>query len=261
MWFPLSSGGGELWLSLGSPQGIQTSLPLVTWNTSLNLSHCREIGPSFESGSLAVQLIWDRKHRVPLTYLLLRENSTCGAGGKLAQIFNQRQGISSQLGTIWGAWSFPRVAVLILIFISTWYGCLRESLSIPEEVKPLVLYAVELGIAKEQMRGKWDASCVDFGYTNLFCISELTSEFTSSCDSVLGESLNFYQENWGSLPLWFETLDCSAPNGGKSSLISQRGVCVMGFLEFRQEPGVYSRVTAGMGIRNSTLFSEVRTPV
>ena len=36
---------------------------------------------------------------------------------------------------------------------------------------------------------------------------------------------------------------------------------VMGFLEFRQELGVYSRVTAGMAIRNSTLFSKVRTPV
>ena len=48
---------------------------------------------------------------------------------------------------------------------------------------------------------------------------------------------------------------------GKSSLISQRGVCVMGFLELRQERGVYSRVTAGMAIRNSTLFSEDRTPV
>ena len=27
------------------------------------------------------------------------------------------------------------------------------------------------------------------------------------------------------------------------------------------QPGVYSRVTAGMAIRNSTLFSEVRAPV
>ena len=31
----------------------------------------------------------------------------------------------------------------------------------------------------------------------------------------------------------------------------------MGFLELRQEPGVYSRVTAGMSIRNSSLFIEV----
>ena len=35
----------------------------------------------------------------------------------------------------------------------------------------------------------------------------------------------------------------------------------MGFLEVWWEPGVYSRVTAGMAIQNSSLFSEVRTPV
>ena len=132
MWIPLSRCGGELWLSLGSPQGIQTSLHLLRWNMSLNLSQCREIQPSFESGSLAVHSPWDRKHRVPLTYLLLRENSNWGAGGKLAQIFNQRQGISSLLLTIWGAWRFPPVAVLILIFTTTWDGCLRESLLIPQ---------------------------------------------------------------------------------------------------------------------------------
>ena len=131
MWFPLSRWGGDLRLSLGSTQGIQTTLHLVRWNTSLNLSHCREIQPSFESGSLSVHSTWDRKHRVPLTYLLLRENSTWGAVGKRAQVFNQRQGISSHLGTILGAWIVPLVAVLILIFISTWDGCLRESLSIP----------------------------------------------------------------------------------------------------------------------------------
>ena len=70
-----------------------------------------------------------------------------------------------------------------------------QSLSIPQEVQPLVLYDVEHGIAKEEMRGKWDSSCVDFGYSELFCIPELTSEFTSSCDSVLGDSLVFHQEN------------------------------------------------------------------
>ena len=32
----------------------------------------------------------------------------------------------------------------------------------------------------------------------------------------------------------------------------------MGFLELRQGPGVYSRVTAMMSIRNSSLFIEVR---
>ena len=31
-----------------------------------------------------------------------------------------------------------------------------------------------------------------------------------------------------------------------------------GFFELRPEPGVYSRVTAGMSIRNSSFFIEVR---
>ena len=57
---------------------------------------------------------------------------------------------------------------------------------------------MEHEIAKEQMRGKWASSCVDFGYTDRFCIPELISEFISSCDSVLGDSLVFYQENRGS---------------------------------------------------------------
>ena len=34
-----------------------------------------------------------------------------------------------------------------------------------------------------------------------------------------------------------------------------------GFLDLWQAPGIYSRVTAGMSIRNWSLFSEVRTPV
>ena len=38
----------------------------------------------------------------------------------------------------------------------------------------------------EQMRGKWASSCVDFGYTDLFCILELTSEFFSFLTVFLG---------------------------------------------------------------------------
>ena len=44
----------------------------------------------------------------------------------------------------------------------------------------------------------------------------------------------------------------------ESDLVSQGGESLMGFLELKQEPGVYSRVTAGMSIRNSSLFIEVR---
>ena len=48
--------------------------------------------------------------------------------GKLAHLFSQRQGIICHLETVWSAWSFPRVAVLKLLFIYIWDGCLRESL-------------------------------------------------------------------------------------------------------------------------------------
>ena len=113
---PLSRWSGHLRFSLGSPQGIQTCLYLVRWKTTLNLSHCREIVPSFESGPLGFHSTWDRKHRVPLTSLLLSENSSC-ACGKFAKIISQRQGISSHLWTILCAWSFHRVAILKLIFI------------------------------------------------------------------------------------------------------------------------------------------------
>ena len=51
----------------------------------------------------------------------------------------------------------------------------------------------------EPMKGKWDSSPVDLGYTELFCIPDVTSAFFSSCDSVLGDSLVLHQENQGSL--------------------------------------------------------------
>ena len=66
---------------------------------------------------LAVYSNWNRKHRVPRSYLLLRENSTWGACGKLAHLFSERQGISSHLEKIFGAWNFLRAAVLKWIFI------------------------------------------------------------------------------------------------------------------------------------------------
>ena len=59
-----------------------------------------------------------------------------------------------------------------------------------KEVKPIVLYDVEHGIAMEPMKGKWASSQV---YTELFCIPELIAVFLSSCDSGLGDSLVFHQ--------------------------------------------------------------------
>ena len=45
---------------------------------------------------------------------------------------------------------------------------------------------MEHRIAMEPMKGKWASSRFDLGYTELFCIPEVTSVFFSSCDTVMG---------------------------------------------------------------------------
>ena len=51
----------------------------------------------------------------------------------------------------------------------------------------------------EPMKGKLASSQFDLGHTYLFCVSEVTSVFFASCDSVVGDSLEFNQANCGSL--------------------------------------------------------------
>ena len=70
------------------------------------------------------------------------------------------------------------------------------------DVRPLDVYDVECGMAMEPKQGKSASFCLDLGYTNLFCIPEVTSVFFSSCDRVLGDSLQFHQGNQGSLRFW-----------------------------------------------------------
>ena len=51
----------------------------------------------------------------------------------------------------------------------------------------------------EPMQGKLASSQFDLVYTELFCIPGVTSVFFSSCDSAVGDSLEFNQANRGSL--------------------------------------------------------------
>ena len=51
----------------------------------------------------------------------------------------------------------------------------------------------------EPMQGKLASFQFDFGYSEQFCIPGVTSMFFSSCDSVVGDSLEFSQANPGSL--------------------------------------------------------------
>ena len=179
----------------------------------------------------------------------------------MADLFSRRQGISSHLQTICGARIFHPVAFWNLCSFILEMGVSGNLWIVVKDVKPLVVYDVECEMAMDSKKGKCASSWVDLGYTNLFCNPEVSSVFFSCCDSVLGESLQFHHGNRSSVPLWLETRNSSACNSGESGLILRRGGSLMSFLELRQASGVYSRVTAGMDIWNSGLFSEVRTPV
>ena len=67
-----------------------------------------------------------------------------------------------------------------------------------KDVKPLVVYDVECNMAMDSMKGKCASSWVFLGYTNLFCILEVTSVLFSCCEGVLGNSLKFHKGNLGS---------------------------------------------------------------
>ena len=72
----------------------------------------------------------------------------------------------------------------------------------------------------ETMQGKLASSQFDLGHTDLFCVPEVTSGFFSSCDSVVGDSLEFNQANRGSLCLSLVKRNCSACNAGDSDIPS-----------------------------------------
>ena len=67
--------------------------------------------------------------------------------------------------------------------------------SILNGVKPLVLYDEDCGMVMEPILGKLASSQFDLGHSVLFCIPEVTSVFFSSCDSVVGDYLEFSQAN------------------------------------------------------------------
>ena len=57
----------------------------------------------------------------------------------------------------------------------------------------------EHGIILEPMQGNHASSRVYLGYTELFCFAMVTSGSHLTCDSVLGDSLEFHQASQGSL--------------------------------------------------------------
>ena len=94
-----------------------------------------------------------------------------------------------------------------------------------KEVKPLVLYSVEHGIAMETMKGKWASFRVDLGYTELFCIPEV-----HKCSSRFGKV--FLGTLWCSIKIieapyvfvWEYVIALHAVQGNRDSFPSEGDV-------------------------------------
>ena len=86
----------------------------------------------------------------------------------------------------------------------------------------------------DSIKGKCASSCVAFGYNNQFCVPEVTSVFFSSCDSLVGDSLEFNQAIRGSLCLI-----------GKTQLLWTQCRVIGPHLVARGKSHGFSRVAAG----------------
>ena len=70
----------------------------------------------------------------------------------------------------------------------------------------------------DSMKVKCDSSCFYLGYTNQFCVPEVTSVLFSSCDSLVGYSLEFNQANRGSYVFdWENSIVLHAVQGNQAS--------------------------------------------
>ena len=69
----------------------------------------------------------------------------------------------------------------------------------------------------EPMQWKLASSQFDFGYTEQCCIPGVTSVFFSSCDSVVGDSLDINQANRGSLRVWEKAISLDTMQGNQAS--------------------------------------------
>ena len=61
------------------------------------------------------------------------------------------------------------------------------------------------------------------GYTNQFCVPEVTSGFFSSCDSVVADSLELSQANRGSLRVVWENAIALDTKQGNRAHLAGRG--------------------------------------
>ena len=112
----------------------------------------------------------------------------------------------------------------------------------------------------EPMKGRWASSQFDLEYTKLFCIPEVhqcSSHFVTVFLGTLWCSIKKIEAPY--MFDWEYGIALHAMQGNRASFSSDGDVSY-DFSSCSKHLGVYTRVRAGMAIRNSTLFSEVKTP-
>ena len=86
------------------------------------------------------------------------------------------------------------------------------------DVKPLVVYDVECEMAMDSMKGKCTSSWVDLGYTNLFCILEVTLVYFSFGTLFLGILFSSIREIEAAYVLdWENAIALHAMRGNRAS--------------------------------------------
>ena len=103
----------------------------MRWNISLHLSDCREIWASLESGHLGVHSTWGRK-QIPSHIAISEGRLLLRCLWKAGLPLQSKRGNHFHPETIWGARKFPQAALMKLMILYTWDGCLRESLEVPK---------------------------------------------------------------------------------------------------------------------------------
>ena len=80
------------------------------------------------------------------------------------------------------------------MFLGNLWSCIKE-------VKPLAMFHGEYGMALEPMQWNRASARVDLGNTEIICGAAVTSGSLQTCDSVLGDSVEFHQRSQGSFRL------------------------------------------------------------
>ena len=177
---------------------------------------------------------------------------------KVGLPLQSKTGNDSHPEMICGARNIPQAALLKLMILYTWDGCLRESLEVPKWSQATC--SVWCG-----SQGGYGENAREIGLISIWFGAH--QSIMRSWGDIRG-LLVLWQCCWGLSRVQSIKLKVLMCLIGKTQLLWTlcRGIgphltetgSLMGFLELRQAPAVDSRVTTGMQFLNWSLFIEVR---